>query len=249
MVRLSVNVNKIAVLRNSRGKNQPDLAQAVDTLLTLGVQGITVHPRPDGRHILYSDVRQIGQKLNNLPKVELNVEGFPGAPFLRLLKEVRPDQCTLVPDGPDVLTSNAGWRLQKSFDMLQPVLAFLKQHKIRSSLFVDPFTLTEKELSALIQLRPDRVELYTEEYASAFATTKGEEVLKVYSEAGQKIHAQGIELNAGHDLNLKNLPCLLTRLPQIKEVSIGHALICEALYEGLSVVVKKYLNVCRQAKK
>ena len=244
MTRLSVNVNKIATLRNSRGKNQPDLIEAVKKLIYFGVKGITVHPRPDGRHILYTDVRDIKQLLTIHKEVEINVEGYPSTEFLLLMKEIQPDQCTLVPDAPTVLTSNAGWSVQENFDLLNNVLTSLKKNKIRTSLFIDPFTLTEKELIALSKLKPERVELYTEAYAAAYRTPKRGTVTQVYIHAAEKLIKEKIELNAGHDLNLDNLLWLLKKIPKIKEVSIGHALICESIYKGLENVVKEYLAIC-----
>lgn len=244
MARLSVNVNKIATLRNSRGRNQPNLMEAVEKLVDFDVKGITVHPRPDGRHILYTDVRDIKQFLETTTQVEMNVEGYPSSDFLQLIEEVKPTQCTLVPDPPTALTSNAGWAIQENFDFLKKVLSLLKKNKIRSSLFIDPFTLTEKELSFLKLLNTDRVELYTEAYADAYDSPKQNTVTQVYVEAAHKTSEMGIELNAGHDLNLKNLAWLLKVIPQIKEVSIGHALICESLYRGLETVVKDYLTIC-----
>ena len=279
MTRLSINVNKIATLRNSRGKNQPDLMEVVKKLINFGVKGITVHPRPDGRHILYQDVRDIKQYLNPMDfmcsssektpasekskkppqsadrdstktkiEVELNVEGYPSANFLQLMKEVRPDQCTLVPDAPSVLTSNAGWHIQENADFLKSVLKFLKKHKIRTSLFIDPFTLTEKEIDTLKHLQPDRGELYTETYASAYFTTQKEAITDTYILAAENLTNQGIRVNAGHDLNLDNLAWLLKKIPQIQEVSIGHALICESLYHGLETVVNKYLAICSKSR-
>ena len=244
MTRLSVNVNKIATLRNSRGKNQPHLMEAVEKLIHFGVKGITVHPRPDGRHILYTDVREIKQFLKKHTRVEMNVEGYPSSDFLQLIEEVKPQQCTLVPDPPTALTSNAGWTVQENFHFLKKVLLSLKKNKIRSSLFIDPFTLTEKELSFLNLLKTDRVELYTEAYATAYGSPKQNTVTQVYMESAQKITQLGIGLNAGHDLNLNNLGWILKKIPQIKEVSIGHALICESLYRGLETVVKEYLAIC-----
>ncbi|MDE0119660.1 MAG: pyridoxine 5'-phosphate synthase [Bdellovibrionales bacterium] len=244
MTRLSVNVNKIATLRNSRGKNQPNLIEAVKQLIGFGVKGITVHPRPDGRHILYQDIRNIKQQLNTQKEVELNVEGYPSADFLQLMEEIKPDQCTLVPDAPTALTSNAGWRIQENRDFLHSVLESLKKDNIRTSLFIDPFTLTEKELHTLDYLQLDRGELYTEIYASAYFTPQKESVTRTYIEAAEKLMNQGIKVNAGHDLNLDNLTWLLKKIPQIKEVSIGHALICESLYQGMETVVRKYLAIC-----
>ena len=248
MVRLSVNVNKVATLRNARGKNQPNLIEVVQDLISFGVQGITLHPRPDGRHILYEDVRQIAKLLQAHPTVELNVEGYPSPQFLKLIEDVTPHQCTLVPDPPSVLTSNAGWAIQKNFDLLKNTLASLKKNKVRTSLFLDPQNVNTKELTALTQLKPERAELYTEAYAQAYNTDQREQVTHTYTRLALSLVKQGTQVNAGHDLNLNNLSYLLYRVPQIKEVSIGHALICEALYQGLEVVTKKYLKVCAKKK-
>ncbi len=245
MTKLSVNVNKIATLRNSRGKNQPDLIEAVRKLIHFGVTGITVHPRPDGRHILYKDVLQIKKCLKKHQKVELNVEGYPSQKFMTLIEEVKPAQCTLVPDAPSDLTSNAGWKIQKNRALLTHTLKSLQKNKIRSSLFIDPFSLTKKEEKGLVQLSPDRAELYTEAYADAFFTLKKSTITQTYISTAKKLIAYGIELNAGHDLNLNNLAFLLKKIPEIKEVSIGHALICESLYQGLKTVVQKYLKICQ----
>ena len=246
MTRLSVNVNKIATLRNSRGKNQPNLIEVVENLIDFGVTSITVHPRPDGRHILYEDVRQLEELLKNHLEVEFNVEGYPSTDFLQLINEVQPEQCTLVPDPPFALTSNAGWNVSKCFDFLKSVLSTLKQNKIRTSLFIDPITFTCKEQNALDDLMPERVELYTETYALAYTTKRKNSVTQIYKEVADKLTSRGVEINAGHDLNLDNLPFLLKNIPQIKEVSIGHALICESLYQGLKTVVQKYLEICQQ---
>ena len=249
MAQLSVNVNKIATLRNARGQNQPNLIEAVKKLISFGVQSITVHPRPDGRHILYKDVRDIALLLQTFKQKELNVEGYPSPSFLKLMEEVLPSQCTLVPDPPKALTSNAGWEIQKNFAFLKKVLFFLKQKKIRTSLFVDPQALNTKELQSLSQLKLDRAELYTEAYAKAYSTNQKEEGTHIYTEVAKALVAKGIEVNAGHDLNLKNIKYLLKKVPQIKEVSIGHALICEALDLGLKTVTKKYLRICAHHQK
>ena len=253
MVRLSVNVNKVATLRNSRGGNEPCLTQVVEDLIQFGAWGITVHPRPDARHILYQDVRDIAQCVQKSPPVELNVEGYPSENFLDLIKEIRPHQCTLVPDPPSALTSDQGWNLENNFSFLEKVLDFLKKNKVRSSIFIDPLCFN---LSVLQKLRPDRVEFYTGNWARAFdciSQKKGDEVeyrsslseeclkiLKVYKTASEQIHKVGIGINAGHDLNQQNLKPLLEKVSVIQEVSIGHAFISEALYEGLQVTLKNY---------
>lgn len=250
MVRLSVNVNKIATLRNARGRNIPNLLDVIRDLMSFGVKSITVHPRPDGRHILYQDVKDIKTLLSEDPSMEFNVESYPSISFLELMEDVQPHQCTLVPDSPSVLTSNAGWRFQENRNLLQTVLDFLRKHKIRSSLFLDPLTLNSSELAALYELNPDCVELYTEHYASTFLKDRGKEsIIQVYVKAAQKLSDKGIQINAGHDLDLNNLAYLLESIPQIQEVSIGHALICESLYQGLKSVVDRYLQICNSERK
>lgn len=248
MARLSVNVNKIATLRNARGKNVPNLSQVVRNLISFGVTSITVHPRPDGRHILYQDVKDIKGILDNHLEVELNVEGYPDQSFLQLIESVKPNQCTLVPDAPDALTSNAGWKLKENVHQLTEHVLFLKKLCVRSSLFVDPFTLEEHE-NALHTIQPDRVELYTEAYADAWPTVQRETVTAAYIRAAELLKNLKIEINAGHDLNLDNLAYFLQRVPGVSEVSIGHALICESLYHGLEKVVTMYLNICHSSKR
>ncbi len=238
MTRLSVNVNKLATLRNARGKNLPNLLQATLDIIAYGAEGITVHPRPDGRHIRPADVYAIASHIN----VDFNIEGYPDQQFLALVKQVGPTQCTLVPDPPHVLTSNAGWQLAKNRAFLQDVIAELQQSNIRTSLFVDPYQLNQEELAALLQIKSDGIELYTEAYADAFGTPKGAEVLAVYAQAAHDIHALGMAVHAGHDLNLDNLAPFIAAIPIIQEVSIGHALICDALYFGLPATIQKYLQ-------
>lgn len=237
MTKLSVNVNKLATLRNARGKNNPDVLQMCLDIIKFGAQGITVHPRPDGRHIRTDDVFVIADAID----VEFNIEGYPDKKFLELMKAVRPTQCTLVPDSPHVLTSNAGWRLQENLSFLQETIEFLHQHSIRTSLFIDPYTLSPNELQLLAKTKTDRVELYTEAYAETYGTEQGNQTLHVYQSAADAINALGIDLNAGHDLNLDNLADFVRAIPSIKEVSIGHALICDALYYGMQETVDRYL--------
>lgn len=241
MTKLSVNVNKLATLRNSREKNLPDVLKMTQDIIRYGAEGITVHPRPDGRHIRKEDVYQIARAI----KVEFNMEGYPADEFLNLVKEVKAAQCTLVPDAPDALTSNAGWKVEKNLPLLQKTIADLHHHGIRTSLFMDPFALTDKELLCLKLTNTDRVELYTEAYADNFGTAKGEETLTVYKEAAKKINQLGIALNAGHDLNLYNLRHFVTEIPTIEEVSIGHALIVDALEFGMKETIEKYLACLR----
>lgn len=255
MVKLSVNVNKAAVLRNSRGGNEPCLIQVVEDLIQFGAWGITVHPRPDGRHILYQDVRDIAQCVQKTPSVEFNVEGYPSEKFLNLIAETSPHQCTLVPDPPEALTSDQGWDLKGSFAFLEKTLNFLKKNKVRASLFIDPFHLN---LGVLQKLKPDRVEFYTGHWARAFDCISQKtsaplsdairpalnkeclKILQVYQKTSESIAQMGIGINAGHDLNQKNLRILLEKVPLIQEVSIGHAFICESLYDGFKAALEKY---------
>lgn len=237
MTQLSVNVNKIATLRNSRGKNLPNVLQTILDIISYGAQGITVHPRPDERHIRREDVYQLARHI----KVELNIEGYPSRDFLNLIKAVKPAQCTLVPDPPHVLTSQAGWHIEQNLSLLTQVIAELHAYGVRSSLFIDPHTLTQKEIHLLKATQTDRVELYTESYADAYGTSSQASTLALYKQRAQQINELGIVLNAGHDLNLTNLALLIKEIPTIEEVSIGHALICDALYFGLEETIRRYL--------
>jgi pyridoxine 5-phosphate synthase len=234
MVRLSVNINKIATLRNARGGNVPDVVKTAADIERFGAQGITVHPRPDERHIKRSDVYQ----LKNVVTTEFNIEGYPSRDFLDMIKEVRPTQATLVPDPPDVLTSNAGWKTKEHKSFLYDCIAELREYGVRSSLFVDPdeeIILDAKEAGA------DRVELYTESFASGYKSNRDKAVSPYVraAEYGKKI---GIGLNAGHDLSLENLKFFKDNIPWLDEVSIGHALISDALYFGLENTVQMYLR-------
>ena len=243
---LSVNVNKVATLRNARGKNTPDLVHITKIILQSDVRGITVHPRPDERHIRYKDVFQLKKLLEKRPDREFNIEGYPGPDFLELIKQIRPHQCTLVPDPPDVLTSNAGWDFAQNKSFLKEVLKHLTG-QTRISLFLDPLSMNSRQWKALEFINPDRVELYTESYADSWNTDKQDQVLSEYQKSSDKVKALNIELNAGHDLNQKNLFELLKAIPEIKEVSIGQALIAEALEEGLKDVIQKYLTIIDKA--
>lgn len=235
---LSVNVNKVATLRNSRGKNIPDVVKVSLDLIKMGAQGITVHPRPDERHIKKQDVFDLKEAID----VELNVEGYPSSDFLELVEKTRPAQVTLVPDPPHVLTSNAGWEWQGSEDILKSSLKKIKDLGLRSSLFVDPMSLPEGDLAKFKVAGCDRVELYTEAFSDSFATEKQDEVTKKYAEFAKVAHDLGFGINAGHDLNLKNLAHLKTNIPMLDEVSIGHALVCDALYLGFEKTIQGYLD-------
>jgi pyridoxine 5-phosphate synthase len=237
MTKLSVNVNKIATLRNSRGKNNPDVIQVSLDIIKFGAHGITVHPRPDERHIRKTDVYALKKAI----AVELNVEGYPSPDFMKMIEEVRPAQCTLVPDPPEALTSNAGWKISENQKQLQNVLGDLKNWGVRSSVFVDPGT-PKSELLILKNFGCDRIELYTEDFANAFGTKEQATVTSKYKVTAEDARSVGLAINAGHDLSLKNLKYLITEIPFIDEVSIGHALISDALYFGLSKVVELYLK-------
>jgi pyridoxine 5-phosphate synthase len=239
MITLSVNVNKIATLRNARGGDQPSVIQAARTCIAAGCHGITVHPRPDERHIRKQDVLDLAAMLT----VEFNIEGYPSPEFLDLVCRVRPTQCTLVPDPPSVLTSNAGWNLTGDVAWLGGVLKRLCAHGIRTSLFLEP---DPDQVRRAKDLGTDRIELYTEHYAKMFATGERERVYDTYHRAAVAAQEVGIGVNAGHDLNLENLLFLAQHLPGLLEVSIGHALICDALYMGLCPAVRAYLRALGQ---
>ncbi|MCM2283018.1 MAG: pyridoxine 5'-phosphate synthase [Bdellovibrionaceae bacterium] len=234
-------MNKIATLRNSRGKNLPDVLKVSLDIERFGAEGITVHPRPDGRHIRKEDVDALKANI----KVELNVEGYPSDDFLTMVENVVPAQATLVPDPPHVLTSNAGWRVTENEALLAEVVERLRAKGIRVSVFIDPRTVGENDWRLLRKLGVDRVELYTEEYADAFSTPRRDEVTALYRSAAEQAQAHGLGVNAGHDLNLINLRHLVTAIPWIDEVSIGHALISDALYDGLEKTVARYLSCLR----
>lgn len=239
MVRLSVNVNKIALIRNSRGGNLPDVLKAARACLEAGCHGITVHPRPDARHITYRDVFDLSAMLREEFRTEFNVEGYPSPEFLDLVVKVRPNQATLVPDPPDALTSNRGWELGESNQWLHEVIERLHDSEIRVSLFVDPYQGTIRRAK---DLGANRVELYTGPYAHAFEANDSAHILGQHREAARLARSIGIGVNAGHDLNLRNLPTYVKNVPGLLEVSIGHALICDALYLGLKRAVGLYLR-------
>ena len=232
MTRLSVNVNKIATLRNARGGTEPNVVDAAVRIQQFGAQGITVHPRPDGRHITYADVHA----LKPVVHTEFNIEGYPSDDFVALVCEVQPAQVTLVPDAPDVLTSNAGWQVTEHADMLRDVLATFKECGIRTSLFIET---DQAQIESAAAVGADRIELYTESYAVRHRDL-GAEAAAPYAEAARWAHQAGLGVNAGHDLNLDNLADFGREVPHLDEVSIGHALIADALYLGLSNAVAQY---------
>ena len=234
MIRLSVNVNKVATLRNARGGRVPDVVRAARAAIAAGCHGITVHPRPDGRHIRTQDVLDLAAAI----EVELNVEGYPSPELLALVRRVRPAQCTLVPDPPEALTSNAGWPLERDLDWLREPIARLRDGGIRVSLFVDP---VPAQMARARALGVDRVELYTERYAAAFGTADGAAAFDAYRGAALAAVEAGLGVNAGHDLDLVNLPFFARSLPGLLEVSIGHALVSDALFMGLDAAVRAYL--------
>jgi pyridoxine 5-phosphate synthase len=242
MVRLSVNVNKVATLRNSRGGNIPSVIEAVRVCLAAGAPGITVHPRADRRHIAPEDVREISAELRSLRHaVEFNIEGDPRAELLALVAEVRPHQCTLVPVKPGEITSQAGWSPDTSADEMRRIVGDLQRAGVRVSLFVDP-EVAAVEWAA--RMNADRVELYTEPYARAFEQGGWalEKSIQKFATAATRAHELNLGVNAGHDLDLENL-ILFRTLPHLDEVSIGHALISRALFVGLKTVVTEYLEV------
>ena len=237
MTNLSVNINKVATIRNARGGNTPNVLSVAQDCEKFGAQGITVHPRPDERHIRYSDV----YGLKPLIKTEFNIEGYPCDKFIDLVLKVKPTQVTLVPDGPDAITSNAGWDVKANFDLLSELVDTFNTHGIRTSLFVgtdlDNITLAAKTGA-------DRVELYTEPYATNYPINK-EKVIAPFIVAAQHAKNLGLGVNAGHDLSLENLAFFSQSIPWIEEVSIGHALICDALYFGLQETISLY-KACLQ---
>ena len=233
MTLLSVNINKVATLRNARGQNTPDLIEVAKDIERFGANGITVHPRPDERHIRYSDVEDLGSVLTT----EFNVEGYPNKLFIDLVKKVRPTQVTLVPDPPGVLTSNAGWNTKENMGLLTEVLSDLKNEGIRTSVFV---STDMKFIEGAKYAGADRVELYTEPYANMY-NENSQAAIKPFVEASFFAKELGLGLNAGHDLNLKNLNFFAQKIPDLMEVSIGHALISDALYYGLENTVQMYL--------
>ncbi len=240
MTKLSVNINKIATIRNARGGNSPDVVKAALDIEKFGADGITVHPRPDERHIRYADVLNLKPVLST----EFNIEGNPAPKFMDLVLAVRPTQVTLVPDAPDALTSSAGWDTKAHLDELTDIVSRLKDAGIRTSIFVDP---DPEMVRYAAKTGTDRVELYTEPYASAYPTDP-EAAVAPFVEAALEAKRLGLQVNAGHDLSLVNLEFFLQKIPFVKEVSIGHQLICDALYLGLQETVRQYKQIAESAK-
>lgn len=248
MVELSVNINKVAVLRNSRGGAEPDPVLAAQTAIVAGCGGITVHPRPDQRHITVADVPRIAAVLGG---VEFNIEGNPFAPargsypgLLELVRQTRPAQVTLVPDGDGQITSDHGFDLTRDSDALRPLVAELKQLQCRVSLFIDAGTVA---LERVADIGADRVEIYTGPFASAHAAGAWQEQLAACVRTAESARSAGLGVNAGHDLNQRNLAELVRGIPWLAEVSIGHALFAEALYDGLAPTIQRYLQILRHA--
>lgn len=234
MTKLSVNINKVATLRNARGGNNPNVLQVALDCEQFGAQGITVHPRPDERHIRRQDVADLCRSLTT----EFNIEGYPDERFINLVIEARPKQVTLVPDAPDQLTSNHGWNTKENAQFLKPIVERFQENGIRVSIFID----ADPEMADYAQqIGADRVELYTEPYATGYDTDR-EKAIQPFVETAKHCREIGLGLNAGHDLSLRNLAYFHQCIPWIDEVSIGHALICDALYLGLKETIKEYLE-------
>lgn len=232
--KLSVNINKIATLRNARGGNEPDVVKAAINCENFGAQGITVHPRPDQRHITYQDVYDLKKVIST----EFNIEGNPIDSFVKLVLDTKPNQVTLVPDAEDAITSNAGWDTEKNKDFLTEIISEFKKNNIRTSIFLDPRPELVESAAAT---GADRIELYTEAYATDFA--KGDKTgIEMYKATALFAQDFGLEVNAGHDLSLKNIEYFISEIPFTAEVSIGHALISEALYLGLENTIQRYLR-------
>ncbi len=247
MCRLSVNVNKLATLRNSREKNLPDVAALSLKILNYGVRGLTVHPRPDGRHIRLTDVEQLHALIASWNQkqepVEFNIEGYPSPDFVTMMKRFTPDQATLVPDPPEALTSNAGWDLAANETFLVKTVRQMQELGIRVSLFVDPFEFNSAQQHSLLAIKPDRIELYTEKYSDFYASNERSAVTARYKTVAEVARKHGIGVNAGHDLNQANLAYLVQQIPWLDEASIGHALFCEALEQGLETTIGHYLTI------
>jgi pyridoxine 5-phosphate synthase len=240
MTNLSVNLNKIALLRNSRGNNFPNVIEFAKKFIELGVNGITVHPRPDERHIKLQDARDLAKLLKGYPDVEFNIEGYPSKEYMDLIMEIRPDQCTLVPDTVDQLTSDHGWNIRKEKVFIREIITIIKNAGCRASIFLDPDI---DQIKLAPETGTDRIELYTESYASSFGTPASDQIFKRYKASAETAQESGIGVNAGHDLNLNNLSKFL-EIDGIIEVSIGHALTVECIEIGMKEVIKRYLDIC-----
>ena len=236
---LSVNLNKVALVRNTRSLGIPSVVRAASLCLQAGAHGITVHPRPDGRHIRGGDVRDLHELLKAWPRAEYNIEGNPFHNLMDFVRQVRPHQCTFVPDSEGQATSDHGWDLAADGERLMPLIAEAKALGVRVSLFMDPVA---QAMALAREIGADRVELYTESYARAFGTTAAPSLLRSYAQAAQAAQAAGLAVNAGHDLNRENLTEFLLQVPGVREVSIGHALVSDALELGYGAAVQSYLR-------
>ena len=244
MTALSINVNKFALIRNARGADMPNLVDISKKCIEYGADGITVHPRPDERHVKFSDLQELKNLTNNYEQIEFNIEGYPSDDFIKRVIDVLPDQVTLVPDPPEALTSSFGWDCEVNKNFLTEVINKFRDKNIRVSIFINP---SSKTLSNLQSIRPDRVELYTYDYAKNYKQNKNS-AIKNYLEVTDYLKREfpNISLNAGHDLNLDNLDYILENIPAIKEVSIGHALVCDSIDFGLKETIKKYKRITQQ---
>ena len=244
MTLLSINVNKFALLRNSRGTDHPNLIDICNKCIKFGTQGITVHPRPDERHTKFSDLSKISNLIKKSDQIEFNIEGYPSEYFIKEVIKNTPHQVTLVPDPPEAITSSFGWNFKENKNLLRETVHEFKSNNIRVSLFVSP---SIKNLEYLSNINPDRVELYTFDYAKNFALNN-QESIKPYKEVASFLQKNfpHIGLNAGHDLNLENLNFILKEIPKIKEVSIGHALVCDAFNFGLEKTIEKYKHIIQK---
>lgn len=241
---LSVNLNKVALVRNTRSLGIPSVVRAATLCLQAGAHGITVHPRPDGRHIRSGDVTDLHQLLKAWPRAEYNIEGNPFHNLMEFVREVRPHQCTFVPDAEGQSTSDHGWNLDADGERLKPLIAEAKALGVRVSLFMDP---VPQAMAAARAVGADRVELYTESYARAFGSAASRPLLQAYAQAARAAQAAGLGVNAGHDLNRENLTEFLLHVPEVQEVSIGHALISDALELGYAATVQAYLKCIDRA--
>lgn len=241
MTQLSVNLNKIALLRNARGRDFPNVVNFAQKFINLGVRGITVHPRQDERHITVKDTIELGRLLSGNPDVEFNIEGYPSEEFLSLVESTKPAQCTLVPDSPDQLTSDHGWDLLTHYDFVTDTCSRLSDAGIRTSIFLDPDI---EQVKLAPKTGTDRIELYTEAYAASYGTPEHDVIFEQYRSASLEAQILGLGVNAGHDLDLLNLAKFLT-IYNILEVSIGHVLTIECIEQGMESVIQQYLSICK----